>query len=62
MRNKTIENIIDEVIDESNYSTDFKSALKKFIKNKFDNNASESDLKQVLNLLDESDLTEADEL
>lgn len=51
MRNKTIESTIDKVIDNSNYPSDFKNALKKFIKNKFDNNATGTDLKRVLSLL-----------
>lgn len=62
MRNKTIESIIDEVIEETNYSLDFKSALKSFIKNKFDDNAQESDLRRVLAFLSEDDLKETDEL
>lgn len=51
MRNKTIESTIDKVIDNSNYPSDFQNALKQFIKNKFDNNATETDLKRVLSLL-----------
>lgn len=51
MKNKTIELTIDKVIDNSNYPSDFKNALKQFIKNKFDNNAKENDLKRVLSLL-----------
>ena len=58
MRNKTIENIIDEVIEGTNYSLDFKSALKCFIKNKFDNNVQEGDLKRILSLLNTDELTE----
>ena len=56
MRNKTIESIIDTVVDDSSYSTDFKLALKRFIKNKFDDNAQESDLKHILSLLDDDEL------
>lgn len=51
MKNKTIESTIDKVIDNSNYPSDFKNASKQFIKNKFDNNAKENDLKRVLSLL-----------
>lgn len=51
MKNKTIESTIDKVIDNSNYPFDFKNAFKQFIKNKFDNNAKENDLKRVLSLL-----------
>ena len=56
MRNKTIESIIDTVVDDSSYSADFKLALKRFIKNKFDGNAQESDLKHILSLLDDDEL------
>ncbi len=55
MRNKIIEEAIDRVIDESNTSSDFKSVFKKYIKNKFDNNASEGDLKRALTLIEEGD-------
>ncbi len=53
MRNKIIEATIDEVLDKSSYSNDFKKAFKQFIKNKFDDNAKESDLKRILSLLNE---------
>ena len=55
MRNKIIEQTIDQVIDESNTPFDFKSVFKKYIKNKFDNNASEGDLKRALALIEEED-------
>lgn len=55
MRNKIIEETIDRVIDESNTSPGFKSVFKKYIKNKFDNNASEGDLKRALALIEEED-------
>ena len=51
MRNKIIEATIDKVVDGSDYPSDFKKAFKQFIKNKFDDNAKESDLKSVLSLL-----------
>ena len=51
MKNETIESTINKVIDNSNYPSDFKNAFKQFIKNKFDNNAKENDLKRVLSLL-----------
>lgn len=57
MRNKTIENTIDTVVDESSYSDEFKAAFKRFIKNKFDDNAKETDLKYILSLLSEDELT-----
>ena len=60
MRNKIIEATIEEVMDKSSYPDDFKKAFKQFVKNKFDDNAKESDLKRVLSLLNEEgeDLTE----
>ena len=58
MRNKTIENIIDTVVDESPYSDDFKSAFKSFVKNQFDDNAKETDLKSILSLLVDDELSE----
>ena len=54
MRNKIIEATIDKVVDESNYPSDFKKAFKQFVKNKFDDNAKESDLKRILSLLNEN--------
>ena len=53
MRNKIIEATIDKVVDKSNYPSDFKKAFKQFVKNKFDDNAKESDLKRILSLLNE---------
>ena len=53
MRNKIIENTIDDVIDNTPYSIDFKNAFKQFIKNKFEDNAKEGDLKRVLGLLED---------
>ena len=60
MRNKIIENIIDTVVNEAAYSEDFKSAFRQFIKNKFDDNAQENDLKSILSLLDDDELKEID--
>lgn len=60
MSNKIIESIIDRVVDESVYSEDFRSAFKQFIKNKFDDNAQESDLKHILSLLDNDELKDGD--
>lgn len=54
MRNKLIEKTIDEVVDKSEFTVGFKIAFKQYIKNKFDNNASESDLKRILTLMDDS--------
>lgn len=53
MRNKIIEATIEEVIDKSPYPSDFKKAFKQFVKNKFDDNAKENDLKRILSLLNE---------
>ena len=55
MRNETIEKVIDEVIDKSEHSGDFKSALKAYIKNKFDDNATENDLKLVLSMIEDKE-------
>lgn len=55
MRNKIIEQTIDRVIEESKTSSDFKSVFKMYVKNKFDNNASEGDLKRALSLIEEED-------
>lgn len=55
MRNKIIESAIDQVVDNSKSSTDFKSAFKQYVKNKFDDNASESDLKRVLSLIEDAE-------
>ena len=52
MRNKIIEATIDRVVDESENSEDFKSMFKQYVKNKFDDNASENDLKRVLSLIE----------
>lgn len=51
MRNKIIEKAIDEVIDRSEVNSDFKSTFKQFVKNKFDNNANDNDLKINLDIL-----------
>ncbi len=53
MRNKIIEAAIDAVVNESEYSPDFKATFKKYVKNKFDDNATESDLKRVISLIDD---------
>lgn len=51
MRNKIIEQTIDNVIDASNHSSDFRTVFKKYIKNVFNNNAREDDLKSALDLI-----------
>lgn len=55
MRNKIIEQTIDSVIDASNHPSDFKAAFKKYIKNVFDNNTVENDLKRALSLIEEEE-------
>lgn len=55
MRNKIIEQTIDTVIDASKHSSDFRAAFKKYIKNVFDNNTSENDLKRALSLIEEEE-------
>lgn len=55
MRNKIIENAIDSVVNASSTSSDFKLAFKQFVKNKFDANEREDDLKQMLMLLEDDE-------
>lgn len=55
MRNKILEKVIDEVVDQSDESKEFKTALKAYVKNKFDGNATENDLKTVLTLVKEEE-------
>ena len=51
MRNKIIENAIEQVIDCSNVNSYFKSTFKQFVKNKFDNYANVNVLNINLELL-----------
>ena len=51
MRNKILEEVIDEVIEKSDQPENFKKALNSYIKNKFDGNANDKDLQDVLNLV-----------
>lgn len=55
MRNKIIESTIDSVVSASNTSTDFKLAFRQYIKNKFEDNAKESDLKRILTLIEDDE-------
>ena len=55
MRNKTIESTIDFVVNASNTSSDFKAAFRQYIKNKFEDNAKESDLKRILTLIEDDE-------
>lgn len=48
MRNKIIESTIEQIVDQSSISSDAKSILKQYVKNKFDDIASDSHLKQAL--------------
>lgn len=51
MRNKIIEDTIDSVVNAANTSEDFKRSFRQYVKNKFDHNANENDLKRILTLL-----------
>lgn len=55
MRNRIIENAIDSVVNASNTSSDFKLAFRQYVKNKFDDNAKESDLKRILTLIEDDE-------
>jgi len=55
MRNKIIESAIDSVVNASDISSDFKQAFKQYVKNKFDDNAKESDLKRILTLIEDEE-------
>lgn len=55
MRNKIIEATIEQVVDESSNSSDFKTVFKQYVKNKFNDNATESDLKRVLTLISDDE-------
>ena len=55
MRNKTIESTIDFVVNASNTSSYFKVAFRQYIKNKFEDNAKESDLKRILMLIEDDE-------
>ena len=54
MRSKIIESTIEQIVDQSQISSDAKSIFKKYVKNKFDDNASDSDLKQALAFIEVS--------
>ncbi len=55
MRNKIIESAIDSVVNASDTSADFKQAFRQYVKNKFDDNAKESDLKRILTLIEDEE-------
>ena len=48
-------NAIDSVVNASNTSSDFKLAFRQYVKNKFDDNAKESDLKRILTLIEDDE-------
>jgi hypothetical protein len=52
MRNDRVGTVINDTVDNCEYSSDFKNALKQYVINKFDTNVSDNDLKNVLYLLD----------
>lgn len=56
MRNKIIDEVISEVIDTVDQPQEFKAALKQYIRNKFDGNASDNDLKTVLSMIEDSEV------
>lgn len=62
MRNKIIESTIDSVVNASNTLPDFKLAFRQYIKNKFEDNAKESDLKRILTLIDDDEEEEDDQI
>lgn len=55
MRNKIIDEVISEVIDTIDQPQEFKNALKQYIRNKFDGNASDNDLKTVLSMIEDTE-------
>lgn len=56
MRNKIIDEVISEVVNSINQPEEFKRAFKQYIRNKFDGNASDNDLKTVLNMIEDSEV------
>lgn len=61
MRNEIIESTIDQILDKTKYTDEFKKVFKQFIKNKFDNNVSDGDLKRVWNYIEEVEEDNTDE-
>lgn len=57
MRNLIIDEVISEVIDTIEQPQEFKTALKQYIRNKFDGNASDNDLKTVLSMIEPSEVS-----
>ncbi len=52
MKSEIIEHAIKSVVNESEYSEEFKKAFIQYVKNKFENNATENDLKVVLSFIE----------
>ena len=52
MKSEIIENAIDSVVNKSKYSEDFKRAFIQYVKNKFEDNATENDLKTLLSFIE----------
>lgn len=52
MRNKILDSVIENVIEECNQSSEFKVTFKSYVRNKFSGNASDDDLKAVLKQID----------
>lgn len=57
MRNLIIDEVISEVIDTIEQPQEFMTALKQYIRNKFDGNASDNDLKTVLSMIEPSEVS-----
>ena len=55
MRNKILEDVIDEVVEKTDQTESFKKALGSYIKNCFDGNVAKNDLQTVLELIKEED-------
>lgn len=51
MKKETIENVINQVIDEVEQSDEFKATFKRYIINKFSDNTTADDLRTILKLL-----------
>lgn len=52
MRNKTLEAVVENVIKNSDLSKDAKSPFIAYVKNMFEGNAKDEDLKSILSMID----------
>lgn len=52
MRNKILDEVIENVVENCDQSLEFKAAFKSYVRNKFSGNGSDDDLKTALNLID----------